>query len=74
MKKAIIGTGLLICGTIGLSAQMLREAIFTANQWQTVSGGLLPPQLPSGAVLAAGAALCIRSLWERGGGDGEDAP
>lgn len=40
MKKAIIGIGLLICGTIGVSTQRIIDTIFAANGWQISHSGI----------------------------------
>ena len=59
MKKAIIGVGLLICGTIGVSTQRIIDTIFTANGWQISHSGI---NLLYGISLAALVVGCILSL------------
>ena len=62
MKKAIIGVGLLICGTIGASTQRIIDTIFTANGWQISHSGINLLYGISLAALVVGALLCILSL------------
>ena len=40
MKKAIVGTGLMISGTIGVSSQRIIDTIFVANGWNITHSGL----------------------------------
>ena len=62
MKKAIIGVGLLVCGTIGVATQRIVDALFTANGWQISHTGVNLMYVISIAVLAAGAVCCILAL------------
>lgn len=62
MKKAIIGVGLLICGTIGVSTQRIIDTIFAANGWQISHSGINLLFGISLAVLVVGAVLCILAL------------
>ena len=62
MKKAIIGVGLLICGTIGVSTQRIIDTIFTANGWQISHSGIHLLYGISLAALVVGVILCILSL------------
>ena len=62
MKKAIIGVGLLICGTIGVSTQRIIDTIFAANGWQISHSGINLLYGISLAALVVGALLCILSL------------
>ena len=62
MKKAIIGVGLLICGTIGVSTQRIIDTIFTANGWQISQSGINLLYGISLAALVVGVILCILSL------------
>lgn len=62
MKKAIVGVGLLICGTIGVSTQRIIDTIFTANDWQISHSGINLLYGISLAGLAVGAVLCILAL------------
>lgn len=65
MKKAVIGIGLMISGTIGVSTQEICDAIFAANDWLTSSGG---PNLVFGfsvAVIIGGVILCVLALMNR---------
>ena len=65
MKKAIIGVGLLICGTIGASTQRIVDTIFTANNWQLTHSGMNLLYLLSGLAIIAGIILCLWSLKEK---------
>ena len=62
MKKAIIGVGLLICGTIGISTQRIIDAIFVANDWQLTHSGMNSMYLFGILSGIAGVILCIFSL------------
>ena len=62
MKKAIIGVGLLVCGTIGASTQRIIDTIFTANGWQISHSGINLLYGISLAALVVGAILCILAL------------
>lgn len=62
MKKAIIGVGLLICGTIGVSTQRIIDTIFTANGWQISHSGVNLLYGISLTALIVGVILCILSL------------
>lgn len=62
MKNAIIGVGLLICGTIGVSTQRIIDTIFTANGWQISHSGINLLYGISLAALVVGVILCILSL------------
>ena len=66
MKKAIVGVGLLICGTIGVSTQQIVDTIFTANNWQLVHPGMNLLYLLSGLAIIAGGVFCVWSLKEGG--------
>jgi len=62
LKKAIVGIGLMISGTVGVSTQRIVDTIFTANDWQLAHGG---PNLLYGLsalALAGGVILCILAL------------
>ena len=62
MKKAIIGVGLMICGTIGASTQRIIDTIFVANNWNLSHSGINLLYLLSGFAIVAGVFLCIWSL------------
>ena len=62
MKKAIIGVGLLICGTIGASTQRIIDTIFVANNWHLSHSGINLLYFLSGFAIVAGVFLCIWSL------------
>ena len=62
MKKAIIGVGLLICGTIGVSSQRIIDTIFVAKNWQVAHSGINLLYILSGLAIVAGVILCIFSL------------
>ena len=65
MKKAIIGIGLLICGTIGTSTQRIVDTIFTANNWQLAHSGFNLLYLASWLAIIAGIVLCVWALKEK---------
>ena len=62
MKKAIVGIGLLVCGTVGVSTQRIIDAVFTANGWQISHSGFNMMYGISIAVLAVGAIMCVLAL------------
>ena len=62
MKKAIIGIGLMISGTIGVSTQRIIDTIFTANGWQIATGGLNLLLGLSIAAVIGGVVFCVLAL------------
>ena len=65
MKKAIIGVGLMISGTIGVSTQRIIDTIFTANDWNLQHGGLNLLFGISVLALLCGVILCVLALKEK---------
>lgn len=65
MKKAIIGIGLMISGTIGVSTQRIIDTIFTANDWQIAHGGLNLLFGLSAASIIGGVVLCALALKDK---------
>ena len=65
MKKAIIGVGLLISGTIGASTQRIVDTVFVANNWNLTHTGMNLLYLLSSLAIIAGIVLCIWSLKEK---------
>lgn len=65
MKKAIIGVGLLVCGTLGVSTQRIIDTIFVANGWELTHSGMNLLYLLSSLAIIAGIVLCIWSLKEK---------
>ena len=64
MKKAVIGSGLMISGMIGVSSQRIIDTILVANHWQIKESGpdLL---LALSAAVIGGILLCLFALRER---------
>ncbi len=67
MKKAVIGIGLLIVGTIGISTQRIMDTIFTANDWRINGGGLNLPLGISIAAAVGGVLFCAMALRDKDG-------
>lgn len=65
MKKAIIGIGLMISGTIGVSTQRIIDTIFIANDWQIAHGGLNLLFGLSVASIIEGVVLCALALKDK---------
>ncbi len=65
MKKAIIGVGLMVSGTIGVSVQRIIDTIFTANDWNLQHGGLNLLFGISALALTCGVILCVLALKEK---------
>lgn len=65
MKKAIIGIGLMISGTIGVSTQRIIDTIFTANDWQIAHGGLNLLFGLSATAIIGGVVLCALALKDK---------
>ncbi len=65
MKKAIVGVGLLICGTIGASTQRIIDTVYVANDWNLTHSGMNLLYLLSGLSIVAGVLFCIWSLKEK---------
>lgn len=67
MKKAIIGIGMMISGTIGMSTQRIIDTIFVANSWNLNHSGI---NLLFGVSLIAvvgGVILCVLALKDKDG-------
>ena len=64
MKKAVIGSGLMISGMIGVSSQRIIDTILVANHWQIKESG---PELllALSAAVIGGILLCLFALRER---------
>ena len=67
MKKAVIGIGLLITGTVGMSTQRIVDTIFTANGWHLNGGGLNLPFGISAAAAVGGVLFCVMALKDKDG-------
>ena len=65
MKKAIIGIGLMISGTIGVSTQRIIDTIFTANDWQIAHSGLNLLFGLSATAVIGGVVLCALALKDK---------
>ena len=66
MKKAVIGVGLMISGTIGVSTQRIIDTIFTANHWNLSGGGLNLLVGISTAAIVGGVIFCVLALKDKG--------
>lgn len=62
MRKAVVRIGLLISGTIGISAQRIVDIIFTANDCRINGSGLNFPFGISIAAAVSGALFCLTAL------------
>ena len=65
MKKAIIGIGFMISGTIGVSKKRIIDTIFTANDWQIAHGGLNLLFGLSATAIIGGVVLCALALKDK---------
>ena len=65
MKKAVIGSGLMISGMIGASSQRIIDTILVANHWQIKESGPDLLLTLSAAAVIGGILLCLFALRER---------
>lgn len=65
LKKAVVGIGLLISGTIGISTQRIVDTIFTANDCHINGSGLNFPLGISIAAAVSGALFCLTALKDK---------
>ena len=61
MKNAIIGIGLMICGTIGLSTQRIIDTLFVVNDWTITHSGFNLLSTISFIAIVIGVILCVLS-------------
>ena len=65
MKKVILGTGLIICGVLGILTSIIKEAIYFASPNNIIQTGTDPFIYMAVVLLVVGVVLNIMGFLEK---------